>query len=79
VPSSAIWRVLESILGSVLENVLGCVLGSVLRAYLGGCYDMEVGENRVRVFYGTEKREGESLEIYAGGISPSSHDRVSDL
>jgi len=23
------------------------------------CYDMEVGENRVRVFYGTEKREGE--------------------
>jgi hypothetical protein len=21
------------------------------------CYDMEVGENRVRVFYGTEKRE----------------------
>jgi hypothetical protein len=23
------------------------------------CYDMEVGENRVRVFYGTEKREKE--------------------
>jgi len=30
------------------------------------CYDMEVGENRVRVFYGTEKREGERLEIYTG-------------
>ena len=31
------------------------------------CYDMEVGENRVRVFYGTEER-GERLEIYTGGI-----------
>jgi len=31
---------------------------------------MEVGENSVRVFYGTEKREGERLEIYTGGISP---------
>jgi hypothetical protein len=30
---------------------------------------MEVGENRVRVFYGTEKR-GEKLEIYTEGISP---------
>jgi len=29
VPSSAIARVLESMLGSVLENVLGGVLGSV--------------------------------------------------
>jgi hypothetical protein len=36
------------------------------------CYDMEVGENRVRVFYGTEKREGERLVIYTGGIGPSS-------
>ena len=36
------------------------------------CYDMEVGENRVRVFYGTEKREGERLEIYTGGIGPCS-------
>jgi len=27
---------------------------------------MEVGENRVRVFYGTEKREAERLEIYTG-------------
>jgi len=43
------------------------------------CYDMEVGENRVRVFYGTEKREGETLEIYTGGISPCSSDRVPDL
>jgi len=43
------------------------------------CYDMEVGENRVRVFYGTEKKEGERLEIYTGGISPCSSDRVSDL
>jgi len=34
------------------------------------CYDMEVGENRVRVFYGTEKREGEKLEIYTGDIGP---------
>jgi hypothetical protein len=33
---------------------------------------MEVEENRVRVFYGTEKREGERLEIYTGGISPCS-------
>jgi len=33
---------------------------------------MEVGENRVRVFYGTEKREGERLEIYIGGIGPCS-------
>jgi len=24
----------------------------------GICYDMEVGENHVRIFYGTEKREG---------------------
>jgi len=36
------------------------------------CYDMEVEENRLRVFYGTEKREGERLEIYTGGISPCS-------
>jgi len=36
------------------------------------CYDMEVGKNRVRVFYGTEKREGETLEIYTGGIGPCS-------
>jgi len=34
-------------------------------------YDMEVGENRVRVFYSKEKREGERLEIYTGGISPA--------
>jgi len=40
---------------------------------------MEVGENRVRVFYGIEKREGERLEIYTGGINPCSRDRVSDL
>jgi hypothetical protein len=46
---------------------------------IGHCYDTEVGENRVRVFYGTEKREGERLEIYTGGISPCSSDRVSDL
>jgi hypothetical protein len=36
------------------------------------CYDMEVGENRVRVFYGIEKIEGERLEIYTGGIGPCS-------
>jgi len=40
---------------------------------------MEVRENRVRIFYGTEKREGERLEIYTEGISPCSRDRVSDL
>jgi hypothetical protein len=28
------------------------------------CYDMEVGENRVRVFYGTEKREKEKSLRY---------------
>jgi len=33
---------------------------------------MEVGENRVRVFYGIEKRDGERLEIYTGGIGPCS-------
>jgi hypothetical protein len=27
---------------------------------------MEVGENRVHVLYGTEKREGERLQIYTG-------------
>jgi hypothetical protein len=26
------------------------------------CYDMDVGENRVRVFYGTEKREGKEKD-----------------
>jgi len=40
---------------------------------------MEVGENRVCVFYGIEKRKGERLEIYTGGINPCSRDRVSDL
>jgi hypothetical protein len=40
---------------------------------------MEVGENRVRLFYGVEKREGERLEIYTGGIGPCSSDHVSDL
>jgi hypothetical protein len=43
------------------------------------CYDMEAGENRVRVFYGTEKREGERLEIYERDISPCNSHRVSDL
>jgi len=33
---------------------------------------MEVGENRVRVFNGTVKREGERLEIYTGGIGSCS-------
>jgi len=40
---------------------------------------MEVGENRGCIFYGIEKREGERIEIYTGGISPCSRDRVSDL
>jgi len=40
---------------------------------------MEVGENRVYEFYGTEKREGERLEIYGRDISPCSSHRVSDL
>jgi len=39
---------------------------------------MEVGENRVRIFYGTEKREGERLEIYRRH-QPLQQDRVSDL
>jgi len=43
------------------------------------CYDVEIWENRVRVFYGTEKREGERLKLYTGDISPYSSDRVSDL
>jgi len=34
------------------------------------CYDMEVGENRVRVFYGTEKREGKEKDSrYMGETS----------
>jgi len=36
------------------------------------CYDMDVGENRVRVFYGTEKQEKEKDSRYTGGISPCS-------
>jgi hypothetical protein len=40
---------------------------------------MEVGENRLRIFYTIEKREGERLEIYIGGISPCSSHHVSDL
>jgi len=28
---------------------------------------------------GTEKREGEKLQIYTGGISPCGSDRISDL
>jgi hypothetical protein len=28
------------------------------------CYDMEVGEKHVCVFYDTENREGERFEIY---------------
>jgi len=41
---------------------------------------MEVRENCEGVFYGTEKREGERLEIYTGGIgSCSSTVYVSDL
>jgi len=36
------------------------------------CYDMEVGENRVRVFYGTEKREGKEKDSrYMGETSAS--------
>jgi hypothetical protein len=33
---------------------------------------MEVGENHAHVFYGTEKREGEKLKIYTGGIGSCS-------
>jgi hypothetical protein len=40
---------------------------------------MEVGENCVRIFYAPEKRKGERLEIYTGGISPCCRDHVSDL
>jgi hypothetical protein len=40
---------------------------------------MEVGENCVHIFYGTEKRKGERLEIYTAGISPCNRDHVSDL
>jgi hypothetical protein len=40
---------------------------------------MEVGENRVRVFYGTEKREGERPETYGRDVSPCCSHRVSDL
>ena len=55
-------------------------IGPSLDIYLSViCYDMEVGENRMRVFYGTEKREGERLEIYGRDVSPCSSHRVSDL
>jgi hypothetical protein len=40
---------------------------------------MEVGENRVRVFNGTERREGERVEIYTGGISLCTSDHILDL
>ena len=43
------------------------------------CYEMEVGENRVRVFNGTERREGERVEIYTGGISLCTSDYILDL
>ena len=43
------------------------------------CYDMEVVENCMYVFDGTEKRQGERLDIYTGNISPCSRNRVSDL
>jgi hypothetical protein len=43
------------------------------------CYDMDVGENNVQVFYDTEKREGEILEIYGRDTSPCSSHRISDL
>jgi len=43
------------------------------------CYDIEVVENRVHVFYGSEKREVEILEIYGRDISPGSSHCVSDL
>jgi hypothetical protein len=44
----------------------------------GGVTIWKLGRT-VGVFYGTEKREGERLEIYTGGISPCSRDCVSDL
>jgi hypothetical protein len=63
-------------------GMLRCIMYEVEELYRDRfrcvCYDMEVGENRVSVFYGTEKREGERLEIYTGGISPCSCERVSD-
>jgi hypothetical protein len=37
------------------------------------------GENCVRELYGTELREGESLETYTRVINPCSSDYVSDL
>jgi hypothetical protein len=41
---------------------------------------MKAEENCVRVFYGTEKREGKEKDSkYTGGISPCSSDHVSDL
>jgi len=35
------------------------------------CYDMEVGENRVRVFYGTEKREREDSRYIQEASAPA--------
>jgi hypothetical protein len=35
------------------------------------CYDMEVGENRVRGFYGTEKREGTDLRYIQEASAPA--------
>ena len=35
------------------------------------CYDMEVGENRVRVFYGTENREEKNLRYIQEASAPA--------
>jgi hypothetical protein len=64
---------------SAFAAVTVCQICNIIYICNTNCYDMEVGENRVRVFDVTEKREGERLEIYTGGISPCSIDRVSDL
>jgi hypothetical protein len=71
---SALYSYMAESLGRIVKRIVRRGAGLLLL-----CYDMEVGENRARVFYGTEKREGERLEIYGRDISPCSSHRVSDL
>jgi hypothetical protein len=60
-PLFRIWSTLSRkfTLGYVRPSLSASIASAVTRhTYYVTCYDMEVGENRVHVFYGTEKREG---------------------
>jgi hypothetical protein len=44
---------------------------SLAIGYVAVCYDMEVGENRVRVFYGTENREEKNSRYMQEASDPA--------